>query len=115
MPSIGFMALKARDDDVPFGFVREDNEIIPWRYSKVSSPASHRLDKSLTNPTASVHREMVHHGRHHSVDLVLPLGELAPSAIKSQKGTAAAEISQSQFCIVMCYNRLQAYILMDLE
>ncbi|PTB40574.1 uncharacterized protein TrAFT101_005754 [Trichoderma asperellum] len=34
MPSIGFMALKARDDDVPFGFVREDNEIIPWRYSK---------------------------------------------------------------------------------
>ncbi|KAM0248406.1 hypothetical protein ACHAQJ_009481 [Trichoderma viride] len=34
MPSIGFMALKARDDDVPFGFVEEDGEIIPWRYSK---------------------------------------------------------------------------------
>ncbi|KAM0455205.1 hypothetical protein ACHAO4_004081 [Trichoderma viride] len=34
MPSIGFMALKVRDSDVPFGFVREDNEIIPWRYSK---------------------------------------------------------------------------------
>jgi len=47
MPSIGFMALKARDDDVPFGFVREDNEIIPWRYSKVSSPASGIFEQAI--------------------------------------------------------------------
>lgn len=100
MPSIGFMALKARDSDVPFGFVREDNEIIPWRYSKVGSPAPHRFDKTLlTNTTASIHREMVHHGRHHSVDLVVPLGQLASSAFKNQKGSAAAEISQSEFCL----------------
>jgi hypothetical protein len=103
MPSIGFVALKARDDDVPFGFVREDNEIIPWRFSKVSNPASHRLDTSLTDAIASVHREMVHHGRRHRVDLAIPLDKLAPSAIKSQKGSAAAEISQSEFCIVMCH------------
>lgn len=103
MPSIGFMALKARDDDVPFGFVREDNEIIPWRYSKVSSPASDRLSISLTNATASIHREMVHHGRRRSVDLGIPLDKLASSAIKNQKGPAAAEISQSEFCIVLCH------------
>lgn len=87
------MALKARDEDVPFGFVREGNEIIPWRYSKVSSPGSDKLDKPLTDATGSVHREMVHHGRRSSVDLVIPLGELAPSAIKSQKGPATAEVS----------------------
>lgn len=94
------MALKARDDDVPFGFVREDNEIIPWRYSKVGGPASDRLDKPLTNATASIHREMVYHGRCRSVDLVIPLDELAPSEIESQKGPATAEISQSE-----CWHR----------
>lgn len=97
------MALKARDDDVPFGFVREDNEIIPWRYSKVSRPASTRLDKTLTNATASIHREMVHHGRRRSVDLGFPPDKLAPPAIKDQKGFAAVEISQSEFCIAMCH------------
>jgi hypothetical protein len=49
MPSIiGFMALKARDENVPFGFVEEDGEVIPWRYSKVSILASIDCDMPLT-------------------------------------------------------------------
>ncbi|KAH6609283.1 chitin synthesis regulation [Trichoderma cornu-damae] len=35
MPSLGYVALRARDDDVPFGWVDEDGILIPWRYSKV--------------------------------------------------------------------------------
>jgi hypothetical protein len=52
---------------------------------------------------------MVHHGRRLSVDLCIRLGKLAPSAIKNQKGSGAAEISQSEFWISMYYNRLHAH------